>query len=197
GPDRGSNGLSPHGGLRDWPSHLRREDEERERDDRWRNGGSMDDNRPNGKTPDHRKNYHKHLGHLSLRSADEHGNGETMRSSKDWHPRDCPLGSSFNSYRNMENDFYMESLYKSEKPPRTSHHRHNKPRRRDGDHPVRSRHADFDMTDEALRRTPEDKRRSSSGTDRSKNSSRRHTEKQERENASENTVSSFCFRIVG
>ncbi|MED6287895.1 hypothetical protein CHARACLAT_021045 [Characodon lateralis] len=187
GQDRGSNGLSPHGGLRDWPSHLRREDEERGRDDPWRNGGSMDDNRPNGKTPDRRKNYHKHLGHLSLRSADERGNGETMRSSKDWHPRDCPLGSSFNIYRNMENDFYMESLYKSEKPPRTSHHRHNKPRRRDGDHPVRSRHADFDMTDEALCRTPEDKRRSSSGTDRSKNSSRRHTEKQERENASENT----------
>ncbi|KAM4750386.1 RNA-binding protein 20 [Anableps anableps] len=186
GQDRGINGLSPHRGSRDWPSHLRRGEDERERDDPWRNSGTMDENRPNGRTADRRKNYHKHLGHLSLRSADECGSGEIMRSNR--HPRDSPLGSSFNSYRNMEEDFNMELSYKSEKPPRTSHYRHDtKSRRRDSDHPVRSRHSEFETMDEPWCRTPEDKRRSSPGKDRSKNPGRKHTEKQERENASENT----------
>uniref|UniRef100_A0A146WN47 RNA binding motif protein 20 n=1 Tax=Fundulus heteroclitus TaxID=8078 RepID=A0A146WN47_FUNHE len=188
GPDRGSNGLSTHLGSKDWPSHLRRGEEERERDDPWRNGGSMDDNRPNGRTADCRKNYYKHLGHPGMRSADERGSGEATRSSRDWHPRDGPLGPSFNSYRNMEDDFYMELAYKSGKPPRTSHHRHDsKSRRKDGDHPGRSRHSELESTVEPRCRTPEDKRRSSSGRERSKNSSRRHTERQERENASEDT----------
>ncbi|XP_023189632.1 RNA-binding protein 20 isoform X2 [Xiphophorus maculatus] len=171
GQDRGSNGLSPHRGSRDWPSHLRRGEDERERDDPWRNGGGgMDDNRPNGRTADRRKSYHKHLGHL--RSADERGSGETTttRSSRDWHPRDSPLSSSFNSYRSMDEDFN-----------RASHYRHDaKPRRRDGDHPVRSRHSEFETTNEPRCRTPEDRRRS-------KNPSRRNTEKQERETAPENT----------
>uniref|UniRef100_A0A096MFC0 RNA binding motif protein 20 n=1 Tax=Poecilia formosa TaxID=48698 RepID=A0A096MFC0_POEFO len=163
GQDRGSNGLSPHRGSRDWPPHLRRGEDERERDGPWRNGsGGMDDSRPNGRTADRWKSYHKHLGHL--RSADERGSGEatTTRSSRDWHPRDSPLGSSFNSYRSMDEDF-----------SRASHYRHDaKPRRRDGDHPVRSRHSEFETTDEPRCRTPEDKRRS-------KNPSRGHAEKQD------------------
>ncbi|XP_054897081.1 RNA-binding protein 20 isoform X2 [Poeciliopsis prolifica] len=171
GQDRGSNGLSPHRGSRDWPSHLRRGEDERERDDPWRNGGSgMDDSRPNGRTADRRKSYHKHLGHL--RSADERGSGETAstRSSRDWHPRDSPLGSSFNSYRSVDEDFN-----------RASHYWHDtKPRRRDGDHQVRSRHPEFEAMDEPWCRTPEDKRRS-------RNPSRRHAEKPEREAAPENT----------
>ncbi|XP_016534916.1 RNA-binding protein 20 isoform X1 [Poecilia formosa] len=171
GQDRGSNGLSPHRGSRDWPPHLRRGEDERERDGPWRNGsGGMDDSRPNGRTADRWKSYHKHLGHL--RSADERGSGEatTTRSSRDWHPRDSPLGSSFNSYRSMDEDF-----------SRASHYRHDaKPRRRDGDHPVRSRHSEFETTDEPRCRTPEDKRRS-------KNPSRGHAEKQEREAAPKNT----------
>uniref|UniRef100_A0A3B5M7M7 RNA binding motif protein 20 n=1 Tax=Xiphophorus couchianus TaxID=32473 RepID=A0A3B5M7M7_9TELE len=157
----GSNGLSPHRGSRDWPSN-----------------GGMDDKRPNGRTADRRKSYHKHLGHL--RSADERGSGETTttRSSRDWHPRDSPLSSSLNSYRSMDEDFN-----------RASHYRHDaKPRRRDGDHPVRSRHSEFETTDEPRCRTPEDKRRS-------KNPSRRNTEKQERETVPENTVSAFLICI--
>ncbi|XP_038147128.1 RNA-binding protein 20 isoform X2 [Cyprinodon tularosa] len=183
GPDRGSNGLSPHRGSRDWPSHMRRGEEERERDDPWRNGGNMGDNQPNGRTADRRRNYHKHLGHPGFRSADGHGSGEAPRSSREWHQRDSPLGSSFSSYRNMEDDLFMESSYKSGKPPRTSHHRHDtKSRRRDGDHSGRSRHSEFETTDGPRCRTPEDKRQSSSGRDRSKNPSKRHTEKQGKEN---------------
>uniref|UniRef100_A0AAQ5XUM7 RNA binding motif protein 20 n=1 Tax=Amphiprion ocellaris TaxID=80972 RepID=A0AAQ5XUM7_AMPOC len=163
GPERGSNGLGPHRSSWDWP---------RERDDPWRNGSSVDDERPNGRASDRRKTYQKPLDHLSLRSADERGGGggggggEGMKGSRDWHPRGSPQG--FNSYRNMEDDFYMEQVYKSDKPPRPPYQRHDtKSKRRDGgDYHSRSRHSD----------------------------SRRHTtaEKQERENTTENTVSNFC-----
>uniref|UniRef100_A0A3Q1EXT5 RNA binding motif protein 20 n=1 Tax=Acanthochromis polyacanthus TaxID=80966 RepID=A0A3Q1EXT5_9TELE len=109
GPERGSNGLGPHRSSWDWP---------RERDDPWRNGSSVDDDRPNGRTSDRRKTYQKPLDHLSLRSADERGGGggEGMKGSRDWHPRGSPQG--FNSYRKMEDEFYMEQAYKSDKPPR-------------------------------------------------------------------------------
>uniref|UniRef100_A0A3Q1EYS4 RNA binding motif protein 20 n=1 Tax=Acanthochromis polyacanthus TaxID=80966 RepID=A0A3Q1EYS4_9TELE len=187
GPERGSNGLGPHRSSWDWP---------RERDDPWRNGSSVDDDRPNGRTSDRRKTYQKPLDHLSLRSADERGGGggEGMKGSRDWHPRGSPQG--FNSYRKMEDEFYMEQAYKSDKPPRPPYQRHEtKSKRRDGgDYHSRSRHSEFEMTEDSLCRTAEDKRQSSPGRSRSKRSSRRHTtaEKHERENATENTVSSLC-----
>ncbi|XP_047435531.1 RNA-binding protein 20 isoform X2 [Mugil cephalus] len=197
GPERGSNGLGPHRSSRDWSSHLRRGEDERDRDDPWRNGGAVDDSRPNGRTVDRRKSYQKPLDHLSLRSADEReggggggGGGEGMRGNRDWHPRGSPQGSSFNSYRNMEDDFYMEKVYKSDKPPRPLYQRHDpKPKRRDGgDYHVRARHSEFQTTEDPLRRTPEDKRQGSPGRGRSKKNIRRHTaaDKHERENAPEN-----------
>ncbi|XP_069570691.1 RNA-binding protein 20 [Brachyistius frenatus] len=189
GPERGSNGLGPHRGSRDWSSHLRRGEDDRERDDLWRNGSSVDDDRPNGRAADRRKTYQKPLDHHSLRSADERGGGggEGMRGNRDWHPRGSPQGSSFNSYRNMEDNFYMEQVYKSDKPLRPPYQRHDtKPKRRGGgDYHARSRHSE--MTEEQLCRTPEEKRQSSPG--RSRKSSRKYTavEKHEREKATEST----------
>ncbi|XP_059196708.1 RNA-binding protein 20 [Centropristis striata] len=199
GPERGSNGMGPCRGSRDWPSHLRRSEEERGRDDSWRNGGSVDDDRPNGRAADRRKAYQKPLDHISSRSVDERGGGgggrgggEGMRSNRDWHQRGSPQGMSFNSYRNMEDDFYMkEQMYKSDKPPRPPYQRHDtKPKRREGgDYHSRSRHSEFEMTEETFRRTAEDKRQGSPGRGRSRRTSRRHTivEKHEKENAAENT----------
>lgn len=205
GPERGSNGMGPRRGSWDWSSHLRRGEDERERDDLWRNGGSVDDDRPNGRAPDRRKAYQKPSDHISSRSADERGGGgggggEGMRGNRDWYPRGSPQGMSFNSYRNIEDDFYMkEQMYKSDKPPRPPYQRHDpKPKRRDGgDYHSRSRHLEVEMTDEPLRRTLEDKRQSSPGRGRSKKTSRRHAtaEKHERENAPENTVSN-CWKGV-
>lgn len=153
----------------------------------------MDDDRSNGRVADRRKAYQKPLDHISSRSADERG-GEGMRVNRDWHPRGSPQGVSFNSYRNMEDDFYVkEQMYKSDKPPRPPYQRHDtKPKRRDGsDYHSRSRHSEFEMTEVPLRRPLEDKRQSSPDRGRSKKTSRRHTaaEKHERENATENTVS--------
>lgn len=193
GPERGFDGMGPHRGSWEWSSHLRKGEDERERDNPWRNGSSADDDRPNGRA-DRRKIYQKSLDHLSLRFADERGvagGGEEMRSSRDWHRRGSPQGSSFNSYRNAEDDFYKEQVYKSDKPLRPPYQRHDaKSKRKDGgDHHTRSRHSESNMTDEPLRRTPENKRQSSPG--RSNRTSRRCTaaEKKERENA---TVSNFC-----
>uniref|UniRef100_UPI003AAF81BA RNA-binding protein 20 n=1 Tax=Centroberyx gerrardi TaxID=166262 RepID=UPI003AAF81BA len=194
GPDRGSNGLGPRRGSWDWSSHLRRgeEERERERDDLWRNGGGVDDDRPNGRMADRRKAYQKPLDHISPRSAEERGGGGGggMRGNRDWYPRGSPQGLSFNSYRNMEDDFYMkEQIYKSEKPPRAPYQRHDaKSKRRDGgDYHGRSRHSESEMTEEPLPRTPEDRRQGSPAR-RSKKTSRRHAanEKQERETATEN-----------
>ncbi|XP_051241308.1 RNA-binding protein 20 isoform X1 [Dicentrarchus labrax] len=194
GPERSSNGLGPRRGSWDWSSHLRRGEDERERDDPWRNGGCVEDDRPNGRTADRRKAYQKPLDHINSRSADERGvgGGEGMRGNRDWHPRGSPQGMSFHSYRNMEDDFYMkEQMYKSDKPPRPPYQRHDaKAKRRDaGDYHSRSRHSEFEMAEESLRRTLEDKRQSSPDRGRSKKTSRRHTtaEKHEREHATENT----------
>ncbi|XP_058497486.1 RNA-binding protein 20 isoform X1 [Solea solea] len=195
GPERSSNGLGPCRGTWDWSSsHLRRGEDERERDDLWRNGGSLEDDRSNGRAADRRKAYQKSLDHISSRSADERGGssggGEAMRSNRDWHPRGSPQGASFNSYRNMEDDFYMkEQMHKSEKPPRPPYQRHDtKPKRRDGgDYHGRSRHSEFATSEEPLRRTPEERRQSSPGRGRSKKTSRRHTaEKHDREKTTEN-----------
>uniref|UniRef100_A0A3Q0SLE3 RNA binding motif protein 20 n=1 Tax=Amphilophus citrinellus TaxID=61819 RepID=A0A3Q0SLE3_AMPCI len=173
GPERGFDGLGPHRGSWD-----------------------VDDDRPNGRA-DRRKIYQKSLDHLSLRFADERGGGgEGMRGSRDWHPRGSPQGSSFNSYRNNEDDFYKEQVYKSDKLLRPPYQRHDaKPKRKDGgDYHTRSRHSETNMTNEPLCRTPENKRQSSPGGGRSKKTSRRYTatEKKEREKAAENTVSNFC-----
>ncbi|KAM9857385.1 RNA-binding protein 20 [Aulostomus maculatus] len=198
GQERGSNGLGPRRGSWDWSSHFRRGEDEKERDGPWRNGNSVDDDRPNERVADRRKAYQKPSDYVSSRSADERGGGggggggggdEGMRGSRDRYPRGSPQGLSFNSYRNMEDDFYMkEQMYKPDKLTRSPYQRHDtKSKRRDGgDHHGRSRH--LEMTDEPLRRTPEDKRQNSPSRGRSKKTSRRHTnmEKHERESATEN-----------
>uniref|UniRef100_A0A3Q1HXZ2 Uncharacterized protein n=1 Tax=Anabas testudineus TaxID=64144 RepID=A0A3Q1HXZ2_ANATE len=178
GQERGNNGLAPCRNSWDWSPHLRRSEDERERDDPWRNGGSVDDDRPNGRVADRRKAYQKPLDHIGSRSADERGGGEGMRGNRDWHLRGSPQGMSFSSYRNVDDDFYMkEQMYKSDKLPRPPYQRHDaKPKRRDGgDYHGRLRHSEFEMTEETPRRTPEEKRQTSPGRGRSEKASRRHT----------------------
>lgn len=196
GQERGGNVLAPCRGSWDWSTHLRRSEDERERDDPWRNGESVDDDRPNGRVADRRKAYQKPLDHISSRSADERGGGEGMRGNRDRHLRGSPQGMSFSSYRNVDDDFYMkEQMYKSDKLPRPPYQRHDtKPKRRDGgDYHGRLRHSEFEMTEEPLRRTPEEKRQTSPGRSRSEKASRRHTtsEKHEKEKSIENTVSNL------
>ncbi|XP_033967292.1 RNA-binding protein 20 isoform X1 [Pseudochaenichthys georgianus] len=194
GPERGSNGMGPRQGSWDRSSHLRRGEDDREREDPWRNEGSVDDDRPSGRAADRRKVYQKPLDHISSRSADERGGGggEGIRGNRDWQPRGSPQGMSFNSYRNMDDDIYMkEQMYKSDKPPRPPYQRHDtKPKRRDGgDYHNRSRHSVFEITEEPLRRTLEDKRPGSPDRGKGKKTSRRHTttDKHDKENATENT----------
>ncbi|XP_029949240.1 RNA-binding protein 20 [Salarias fasciatus] len=193
GPERGSNGMGPHRASWDWPSHRRGEEErERDRDDPWRNGSGADDERPNGRASERRKTYQKPSDHLGSRSADERGGGggDGMRSGRDWHPRSSPQSSSFNSYRNMEDDFFMEHVYKSDKPLRPSYQRHEaKSKRRDGgDYHARSRHSDFEMSEESLCKASEDKRQSSPGRARGKKTSRRHaTPERHERNAAESS----------
>uniref|UniRef100_A0A8C5HH04 RNA binding motif protein 20 n=1 Tax=Gouania willdenowi TaxID=441366 RepID=A0A8C5HH04_GOUWI len=183
-PDRGSNGLCPHRGSRDW-SHSRRAEDER--DDPWRNG-SVNEDRLNGRGLDRRKPYQKSSDHPSLRSTDERGGGggggggEGNRGGRDWHTRGSPKSSSLSTYRSIEDDFFMEQLYKSEKLPRHPYQRQDRPsKRRDGGE-WRSRHSDFEMSEEQLRRTPEGKRQNSPS--RRQKSSRRcvDAEKREKEN---------------
>ncbi|XP_063740045.1 RNA-binding protein 20 isoform X2 [Eleginops maclovinus] len=199
GPERGSNDLGPRQGSWDRSSHLRRGEDDRERDEPWRNGGSVDDDRACGRAADRRKVYQKRSDHISSRSADERGGGgggggggEGIRGNRDWQLRGSPQGMSFNSYRNMEDDFYMkEQMYKSDKPPRPPYQRHDtKPKRRDGgDYHNRLRHSEFEITEEPLRRTLEDKRQGSPDRGRGKKTSRKHTnaDKHDKENATENT----------
>uniref|UniRef100_A0A7N8YIL8 RNA binding motif protein 20 n=1 Tax=Mastacembelus armatus TaxID=205130 RepID=A0A7N8YIL8_9TELE len=180
GPERGSNGIGTRRGSWDWSSHLRRTEDERERDDPWRNGGSMDDDRPNGRAADRRKAYQKPLDHITSRSDERGGGGEGIRGgNRDWHPRSSPQGMSFSSYRNMEDNFYSkEQMYKSEKTPRPPYQRHDtKPKRRDGgDYHGRSRHSEFEITEQPLHRTSEEKRQISPGRGRSEKTSRKHKE---------------------
>lgn len=183
----------------DWSPQLRRGEDERERDDPRRNGGSIEDDRHNGRAADRRKAYQKQLDHMSSRSADERGGSsggsEAMRGNREWHSRGSPQGMSFNSYRSMDDDFYiLEQIYKSDKQPRLPYQRHDsKLRRRDGgEYHSRSRHSEVEMSEESLRRTPEEKRQSSPSRGRSKKSNRRHAaEKFDKENNAKNTVSSF------
>uniref|UniRef100_UPI001EAF1BD9 RNA-binding protein 20-like n=1 Tax=Oncorhynchus gorbuscha TaxID=8017 RepID=UPI001EAF1BD9 len=115
GPERGS-----------WTAkHMRKgdEDRERERDEvPWRNGGTVDDDRLNGRMQDRRnKPYLKHSERISPRSADQRGGGrgEGMRGG-DWypHPRCSPQGMPpFPSYRNTDEDSYKtQHVYRPEKP---------------------------------------------------------------------------------
>lgn len=111
-----------------------------------------------------------------------------MRSRRDRHPRDNSQG--FNSYRNMEDDFYLEQVYKPDKELRASHQRHDsKPKRKDGgNYHVRSRHYEFEMSEEL---PSEDKRTSSPSKDRNRRMSRRHMTKEKQARESENTVSNI------
>lgn len=198
--ERGSNGMGPRRGSWDWSSHLRRGEDERERDVPWRNGDSAEDDRPNGRSAERRKAYQKPLDHLSSRSADDRGGGGgsdgSVRSSRDWHLRGSPQDRTFSSYRSVEDSFYVkEHLYKAERPARPPYQRHEtKPKRRDyGEHHRGLRLPE--MAEEPSRRS-EDKRQSSPGRSRSKRTSKRPTaaEKPERDNASENTVSHHAER---
>lgn len=179
GPERGANGFGTQRSSWDWSSHLRRGEDEREREDTWRSGGSVDEDRPNGWGADRRKPYQKPTDHMNLRSADERG-------GRDWHPQRM-------SYRNTEENYYTkEQVYKSDKPPRPPNQRHDtKSKRRDGgDYHSRSRHLAFDMSVELSR--AEDKRQSSPDRGRSKKTTRKYpSADKNRENTSENTVSSF------
>ncbi|XP_074519009.1 RNA-binding protein 20 [Halichoeres trimaculatus] len=188
GPERGSNGMGPRRGSWDWSSQLRRVEDERDRDDPWRNGSNMDDDRLNGR----RKVYQKPVDHISSRLTDDRGGPEGMRGSRDRHPRGSPQGMAFNSYRSMEDDFYMkEQMYKSDKLQRSPYQKHDaKPKRRDGsDYHGRSRHSEFEPGEEMLRRTQEDRRQSSPGRGRSRKTSRsvNTPERYEKENVAKNT----------
>lgn len=188
--------MGPRRGSWDWSS--RRGEDERERDDPWRNGGGLDDDWSNGRSVDRRKAYQKPSDHVSSRSTDERGGAggnEGMRNNRDWHPRGSPQG--FNTYRNMEDDFYgKEPIFKSDKLPRPPYQRHEpKAKRRDNaDYHSRSRHLEIELAEGGLHRRHEDRRHSSPGRGRSKNTSRRHTsaEKHGRRNATEKNVSNLC-----
>uniref|UniRef100_A0A3P9IAI1 Matrin-type domain-containing protein n=1 Tax=Oryzias latipes TaxID=8090 RepID=A0A3P9IAI1_ORYLA len=135
GPQR--NGLGPHRSSWVWPSHVRRSEEERDREDPWRNEGSLDDDLPNGRAAARRNTYQKHSDF-----------GEGMRDNRERPPRGSPQG--FSSYRSLEDHFYSEQMYKSEKCLRPSYPRHDmKTKRRDGgDYHVRYRHPDFNLAEE-------------------------------------------------
>ncbi|CAB1344478.1 unnamed protein product, partial [Coregonus sp. 'balchen'] len=201
GPERGS-----------WTTqHMRRGEEVREREREreevpWRNGGTVDDDRLNGRMQDRRnKPYLKpsDRDRISPRSAEERGGGggEGMRGGNrggDWypHPRGSPQGMPpFPSYRNMDEVFYKkEQMYKSEKPLRQQYQRHEegrlKSKRRDGADYHRSRHSESELGEEFLpTRTGEDRRQTegSPTQGRSKKPTRRHgTEKPERETTENN-----------
>ena len=111
-----------------------------------------------------------------------------MRGGRDWYPRGSPQGMPFPPYRNLDEEFYMkEQMYKSEKPSRPPYQRGHevKSKRRsggEGDYHGRSRHSETEMADEPLPvRTEEDKRQGSPSRGRSRKTTRRHEEKQEKE----------------
>uniref|UniRef100_A0A3P9JKM8 Matrin-type domain-containing protein n=1 Tax=Oryzias latipes TaxID=8090 RepID=A0A3P9JKM8_ORYLA len=114
--------------------------------------------------------------------------GEGMRDNRERPPRGSPQG--FSSYRSLEDHFYSEQMYKSEKCLRPSYPRHDmKTKRRDGgDYHVRYRHPDFNLAEEPPCRPAEDQRPSSPGR-RSKRSSRRQESAEKQEKETENNVS--------
>lgn len=175
-----SNGMGPRRGSWDWSSHLRGDDDPRDRDV-WRNG---EEDRPNGWLSERRKPYLKSGDRNSPRMGpgDERG--------RDWYPRGSPQGSSFSSSYHSIDDFYKkDSLYKSDKQSRSQHHRHEgKSKRREvGDH--RPRHSESDVIDDtSSNRMAEDR-------GRSKRSSRRQ-EKEERESENQASPTHFCFTFV-
>ncbi|XP_061736467.1 RNA-binding protein 20 isoform X1 [Nerophis ophidion] len=158
GQERGSNGIGPRQGSWDWSSHFRRAEDGKERDDIRRNGSNIDSDRPNDRPTDRWKAYGKPLDYGISRSADERGGDEGMRRNRDF-PRGNPQGMAFNSYRNMEDNFYM----RSDKVIRSPYlRRDTKSKRRNGsDYQSRSRHPESEMNDEPFRRTPDDKKQSS------------------------------------
>lgn len=170
GAERGANGLVTHRSSWDWSSLPRRD----EREDPWQNGGSVEEDRPNGWGTDRRKTYQKLTDHMNMRCAEERG------GSRDWPPQRM-------SYRSMEDSYYTkEPIYKMEKPPRPGYQRHDtKSKRRDADH-HRSRHSELDPSVEPSR--AEDKR-SSPERGRSKKTTRKHSsaERHSKEHMTEHT----------
>ncbi|XP_048104876.1 LOW QUALITY PROTEIN: RNA-binding protein 20 [Alosa alosa] len=163
-----NNGMGPRRPSWDWTPHPRREDD-RERDEGlWRNG---EDDRPNGRVPDRRKSYLKAGDRISPRTMDERG-------GRDWYCRGSPQGPTFPSYRDMDDFYKKEHLYKSDKPSRPPYPRHEmKAKRREAsDYHRPSRHSESDMSEEPIPpRSPEDKKQGSPGRGRSKKQTRRQT----------------------
>nr|XP_057940623.1 RNA-binding protein 20 [Doryrhamphus excisus] len=171
GHERGSNGLGQRRGSWDWSSHFRRADDEKERDESRRNGSSADSDRPNERPSDRWKSYGKPSEYVIPRSVDERGGDEGMRTNRDF-PRGSPQGNVFNSYRNMDDNFYV----RSDKVTRSPYQRHQdtkSKRRNGGDYHSRSRHPENEMTDEVLHRTSEEKKQGSPNRGRSRKPSRR------------------------
>ncbi|XP_037114430.1 RNA-binding protein 20 isoform X1 [Syngnathus acus] len=185
GPERGTNGLGPHQGSWDWSSHYRRAEDDMERDEpSRRNGCSIDSDRPNERPSDRRKVFGKPSDYVVSRSADDRGFDKGMTGNRDF-PRGSPQGKSFNSYRSMEESFYM----KSDKVTRSPYQRHDsKSRRRNGsDHSRHSRHLESEVIDEPPRRTPEDKKLRSPSRGRSKKPNKRCTPTEKHDSPTTNT----------
>ncbi|XP_054635152.1 RNA-binding protein 20 [Dunckerocampus dactyliophorus] len=184
GHERGSNGLGQRRGSWDWSSHFRRPDDEKERDESRRNGSSADSDRPNERPADRWKSYGKPSEYVISRSADERGGDEGMRANRDF-PRGSPQGMVFNSYRNMDDNFYM----RSDKVTRSPYQRHDtkSKRRNGGDYHSRSRHPESEMTDELLHRTSEEKKQGSPSRGKSRKPSRRCTTAEKHDSPTEHT----------
>lgn len=192
--ERGTNGLGPRRGSWDWSSHHRRGEGDMERDEpSRRNGCSTDGDRPNERPSDRRKAYGNTSDYVISRSADERGFDKGMPGNRDF-PQGSPQGKSFNSYRSIEESFYM----KSDKVCRSPYQRHDsKSRRRNGsDHSRHSRHVESKMMDDPHRRTPEDKKPRSPSRGRSRKPNRRCTPTEKHDSPTRNTVSSKYVYIT-
>ncbi|XP_061685903.1 RNA-binding protein 20 isoform X2 [Syngnathoides biaculeatus] len=190
--ERGSNGLGPRQGSWDWSSHYRRGEEDKERDDLSRRNGYSTDgdrlnerpsDRPNDRLSDRRKAYGKPSDYAISRSADERGD-KGITGNRDF-PRGSPQSKSFNSYRSMEEGFYM----KSDKVSRSPYQRHDsKSKRKNGsDYSRHSRYLESEKTDESLRRTPEDKNLHSPSRGRNRKPSKRCTSLEKHDSGTTNT----------
>ncbi|XP_019732024.1 RNA-binding protein 20 isoform X2 [Hippocampus comes] len=184
--ERGTNGLGPRRGSWDWSSHHRRGEGDMERDEpSRRNGCSTDGDRPNERPSDRRKAYGKTSDYVISRSADERGFDKGMPGNRDF-PQGSPQGKSFNSYRSIEESFYMKS---DRQVCRSPYQRHDsKSRRRNGsDHSRHSRHVESKMIDDPHRRTPEDKKPRSPSRGRSRKPNKRCIPTEKHDSPTRNT----------
>ncbi|XP_061625398.1 RNA-binding protein 20 isoform X1 [Phyllopteryx taeniolatus] len=198
--ERGSNGLGLRRGSWDWSSHYRRGEDDKERDEpSRRNGWSTDGDRPNerpadrpnDRLADRRKAYGKPSDYVISRSADERGD-KGVTGNRDF-PRGSPQSKSFNSYRSMEESFYI----KSDKVTRSPYQRHDsKSKRRNGsDHSRHSRHLESEKIDEPLRRTPEDRKLHSPSRGGSRKPNKRCTTAEKHDSPTRNTESQSKERV--